>query len=57
MRNCTSLMPKGYQSGNPLGAVDDQVERVALQVNTAFPITGVEGTAMSRGSISPALKA
>lgn len=48
---------KGYQPANPPGAVDDQVERIELQVNTAFPITGVEGTAMSRGSIRPALKA
>ncbi len=47
-RNCSSLMPRG--KAKLLGFVNDQVKRIELHVNTAFPSTGVEGTAMSRGS-------
>lgn len=48
MRNCSSLMPRG--KAKPLGFVNDQVKRIELHVNTAFPITRVEGTAVSRVS-------
>lgn len=48
MRNCSSFMRRG--KAKPLGFLNDQVKRIELHVNTAFPITGVEGTAISRGS-------
>lgn len=43
-----------HQAFDPSGAVDDEVERVERHEKTAFPMTGVEGTAMSRGSSMPA---
>src|SRR3546814_6126219 len=38
-----------HQPGDPDGGVDDEVEGIELHVNTALPMTGVDGTAMSRG--------
>lgn len=40
----------GHEAVDPVGAVDDEVEGIEFHENTAFPMTGVEGTAMSRGS-------
>jgi hypothetical protein len=43
---------KRHQPGNPVGAVDDQVEGIESHANTACPITGVEGTAISLSAAS-----
>ena len=42
--------PKRNQACNPVGTVQDQIKRIESHSNTAMPITGVEGFAMSRGS-------
>jgi hypothetical protein len=49
-------MPSGTSPLDPGSAVDDQIEWVELHENTAFPMTGVDGTAISRGSSMPAAK-
>ena len=46
--------PQRHQPLDPVGTVDDQVEGIELHAKTPFPITGVDGTAMSRGSSMPA---
>jgi hypothetical protein len=51
------LDPKRHQPCQPVAAADDQVERIEPHEKTAWPITGVDGTAMSRGSSQPAAKA
>ena len=47
----------GQQAMQPRAAVEDRIEPVELHSRNAFPMTGVEGLAMSRGSIRSALKA
>lgn len=43
-----------HQKFDPVGAIDDQVKGIELHAKTPLPITGVDGTAMSRGSSMPA---
>ena len=48
----------GQQAAQPSHVIDDEVERVELHVQShvnARPSTGVEGSAMSRGSMGRAL--
>ena len=46
----------GQQAAQPSHMIDDEIERVQLHVK-ARPSTGVEGSAMSRGSMGSALNA
>src|SRR5271165_370852 len=52
------LRADANEPSDPGGAVDDRVERIeTAHKRFAFPTTGVEGAAMSRGCIGPARKA
>ena len=46
--------PKGQQPAQPVGAVEHGVKARKPHPSTAMPSIGVEGAAMSRGSIGPA---
>ena len=48
------LHAERHEPGDPLGAVDDEVEGVETHEKTALPMMGVEGSAMSRGESRPA---
>ena len=47
------LHAKRHKAFDPVRGIDDQVEWIELHENAAMPMTGVEGTAMSRGSSRP----
>ena len=49
--------PKQYEAFDPVGTVENRVKAIQRHFKNALPITGVEGVAISRGHIGPAVAA